>query len=55
MTAGCGYWNPASHPAFADRMDDKSLNLWRQIEGGRRSRRQPLRRARPATPVSLPR
>jgi hypothetical protein len=35
-------------------MDDKTLNLWRQIEGGRRTRRQSLRRASPATPPSRP-
>jgi len=28
-------------------MDDKSLNLWRQIEGGRRATRRPVRPARP--------
>jgi len=29
-------------------MDDKTLNLWRQIEGCRRTRRLSARRARPA-------
>jgi len=37
-----------------DDMDDKSLNLWRQIEGGRRTRRQSLRRARPVISASRP-
>jgi hypothetical protein len=33
-------------------MDDKSLNLWRQIEGARRiGKRSPLSRARPGHPL----
>jgi hypothetical protein len=35
-------------------MDDKTLNLWRQIEGSRRvGKRQAVPRAKPAAPPQL--
>jgi hypothetical protein len=36
----------------SDAMDDKSLNLWRQIEGCRRARKIMERRVQPATQLA---
>ena len=44
--------NHPVHPTFDDQMDDKSINLWRQIEGCRRAKKLLERRGKAAAPLA---
>ena len=52
MKAPLAAGTSVGNPTFGGRMDDKSLNLWRQIEGCRRAKKIVERRGKPVSQLA---